>query len=62
MTKPFSYNLLKQDGSARLGEVLTPRGVIRTRRPFFVVERRQLATLDLADAECIVVFEHEVVV
>ena len=30
MTDTFSYNLLKQDGSARLGEVVTPRGVIRT--------------------------------
>ncbi|MGB4864719.1 MAG: tRNA guanosine(34) transglycosylase Tgt [Hyphomicrobium sp.] len=30
MTQAFSYNLLKQDGLARLGEVLTPRGVIRT--------------------------------
>lgn len=30
MTNTFSYNLLKQDGRARLGEVVTPRGVIRT--------------------------------
>lgn len=30
MTDTFSYNLLKQDGSARLGEVVTPRGIIRT--------------------------------
>lgn len=30
MTDTFSYNLLKQDGLARLGEVVTPRGVIRT--------------------------------
>ncbi len=26
----FSFNLLKQSGSARLGEVVTPRGIIRT--------------------------------
>lgn len=30
MTDTFSYNLLKMDGSARLGEVVTPRGIIRT--------------------------------
>ena len=30
MIQAFSYNLIKQDGSARLGEVVTPRGVIRT--------------------------------
>ncbi len=30
MTTPFSYTLLRQDGAARLGEVRTPRGVIRT--------------------------------
>ena len=30
-TKPqFGYRLIKQDGSARLGEVITPRGTIRT--------------------------------
>lgn len=28
--KHFGYTLLKQDGSARLGEIVTPRGVIRT--------------------------------
>jgi queuine tRNA-ribosyltransferase len=27
---PFSYSLLAQDGQARLGEIHTPRGVIRT--------------------------------
>ena len=26
----FSYRLIKQDGLARLGEVVTPHGVIRT--------------------------------
>ncbi len=30
MIQSFSYNLLKQDCSARVGEVVTPRGVIRT--------------------------------
>ena len=30
MIQAFSYNLIKQDGSARLGEVVTLRGVIRT--------------------------------
>ena len=30
MIQAFSYNLIKQDGSARLGEVVTPRGGIRT--------------------------------
>ena len=28
--KHFGYTLLKQDGDARLGEIVTPRGVIRT--------------------------------
>ncbi len=28
--KTFSYTLLKEDGNARLGEIATPRGVIRT--------------------------------
>jgi queuine tRNA-ribosyltransferase len=28
--EPFGYRLLKQDGLARLGEIHTPRGVIRT--------------------------------
>ena len=27
---PFAYTLIRQDGTARLGEVRTPRGVIRT--------------------------------
>jgi queuine tRNA-ribosyltransferase len=30
MTENFSYRLIKQDGTARLGEITTPRGVIRT--------------------------------
>ena len=30
MTQAFSYRLIKQDGIARLGEISTPRGVIRT--------------------------------
>jgi queuine tRNA-ribosyltransferase len=30
MTQSFSYRLIKQDGTARLGEISTPRGVIRT--------------------------------
>ena len=30
MTNPFAFHLKATDGSARLGEVLTPRGVIRT--------------------------------
>jgi queuine tRNA-ribosyltransferase len=30
MTSTFSYRLLKQDGAARLGEISTPRGIIRT--------------------------------
>ncbi len=30
MTDPFAYRLLKTDGSARLGEIATPRGPIRT--------------------------------
>ncbi len=30
MTSTFSYRLLKQDGAARLGEIATPRGAIRT--------------------------------
>ena len=30
MTAPFSFKLLAKDGDARLGEISTPRGVIRT--------------------------------
>jgi queuine tRNA-ribosyltransferase len=30
MTSPFSYTLKAQDGHARLGAIITPRGVIRT--------------------------------
>lgn len=30
MTPTFSYSLIKQDGAARLGEIATPRGIIRT--------------------------------
>ena len=30
MTQAFTYNLLHQDGLARAGEVVTPRGIIRT--------------------------------
>jgi len=30
MTDRFAYTLLKSDGGARLGEIATPRGVIRT--------------------------------
>ncbi len=30
MTAPFHYNLKKTDGAARLGEIVTPRGTIRT--------------------------------
>ena len=30
MSQTFHYKLLAQDGAARLGEVHTPRGVIRT--------------------------------
>jgi queuine tRNA-ribosyltransferase len=30
MTQAFSYRLIKQDGAARLGEIATPRGIIRT--------------------------------
>ena len=30
MTDAFSYNPLARDGEARLGEVITPRGVVRT--------------------------------
>ena len=30
MTAPFSYQLLARDGAARLGEIQTPRGTIRT--------------------------------
>ena len=30
MTKPFAFNLKATDGAARLGEVVTPRGVVRT--------------------------------
>ena len=30
MTQPFAFNLKATDGAARLGEVLTPRGIIRT--------------------------------
>lgn len=30
MTPTFSYRLIKQDGAARLGEISTPRGIIRT--------------------------------
>src|SRR6187402_1273633 len=28
--RTFGYRLLKQDGNARLGEIWTPRGIIRT--------------------------------
>ncbi len=28
--RPFGYRLIRQDGFARLGEIVTPRGVIRT--------------------------------
>jgi queuine tRNA-ribosyltransferase len=30
MTATFSYRLVKRDGLARLGEIVTPRGIIRT--------------------------------
>jgi queuine tRNA-ribosyltransferase len=30
MTSAFSYRLIKQGGTARLGEITTPRGIIRT--------------------------------
>ncbi len=30
MTVPFSFKLLANDGAARLGEIATPRGLIRT--------------------------------
>lgn len=30
MIPTFSYSLIKQDGAARLGEISTPRGIIRT--------------------------------
>jgi queuine tRNA-ribosyltransferase len=30
MTKTVSYRLIRRDGSARLGEIATPRGLIRT--------------------------------
>ncbi len=30
MTEPFAFHLKRNDGSARLGEIRTPRGVIRT--------------------------------
>jgi queuine tRNA-ribosyltransferase len=30
MTEPFSFKLVRQDGEARLGEIATPRGRIRT--------------------------------
>ncbi|MCJ8141635.1 tRNA guanosine(34) transglycosylase Tgt [Ancylobacter sp. A5.8] len=30
MTQPFAYHLKATDGAARLGEVVTPRGIIRT--------------------------------
>ena len=30
MATDFGYRLLRQDGAARLGEVVTPRGIIRT--------------------------------
>jgi len=30
MTQPFSFNLKATDGAARLGEVLTPHGMVRT--------------------------------
>ena len=30
MTAPFSFKLLANDGGARLGEITTPRGLIRT--------------------------------
>ena len=30
MSQDFSYKLLASDGAARLGEVHTPRGIIRT--------------------------------
>ena len=30
MTATFSYRLVKQDGAARLGDITTPRGIIRT--------------------------------
>ena len=30
MTQPFAFNLKATDGAARLGEVVTPHGVVRT--------------------------------
>ncbi|MFY9876498.1 MAG: tRNA guanosine(34) transglycosylase Tgt, partial [Rhodomicrobium sp.] len=30
MTPPFTFRLLATDGNARLGEITTPRGIIRT--------------------------------
>ena len=30
MTQPFSFRLLKTDGRARRGEIVTPHGVVRT--------------------------------
>jgi len=30
MTQPFAFNLQATDGQARLGEVVTPRGIVRT--------------------------------
>jgi queuine tRNA-ribosyltransferase len=30
MTEPFAFKLLRQDGEARVGEIITPRGVVRT--------------------------------
>lgn len=30
MIPTFSYSLIKQDGAARLGEIATPRGIVRT--------------------------------
>ncbi|MGB7915840.1 MAG: tRNA guanosine(34) transglycosylase Tgt, partial [Rhodomicrobium sp.] len=30
MTGPFTFRLLATDGNARLGEITTPRGIIRT--------------------------------
>ena len=30
MTQPFAFNLKATDGAARLGEVVTPRGIVRT--------------------------------
>ncbi len=49
MPDPFSFRLLKSDGAARLGEITTPHGVVRT--PAFMPVGTQAAIKGVAPEE-----------